>query len=105
MIDAGIAQYLMKPPVSQAIRATLRHAILAACFEHGRAIRIGRLAELLSGSHGDLWQDEVALLSALDEFIRERSAAGPVDDKIRQAVADEVSRQMSELKIVRGDAQ
>lgn len=105
IIDAGINQYLYKTPVTQALRATLRHAIIAACFENGRALKIGRLTELLGNVEPqDTFADEWELVNALKAFVQAYSAAGPVDDKIRDAVEAEVSRQLSELKITRSNA-
>lgn len=104
-IDAAIRQYLHSPQVSQGIRATLRHAIIAACFEHGRALKIGRLAELLNGVEPqNAYEDEFELMNAMKAFVRAYSNVGPIEDKIRDAVEAEVSRQLSELKITRSNA-
>lgn len=102
-IDAAIRQYLHSPQVTQGLRATLRHAIIAACFEHGRAVKFDRLTELLRGvPPQESFEDESALVNELSRFVAQKSQSSVVtDESIRQMVADEVSRQMSELKIVR----
>lgn len=104
-IDAAIRQYLHSPQVSQGLRATLRHAVIAACFENGRALKIGRLVELLGNIEPqNTYADEWELVNAFKSFVQAHGTTSSVDDKIRDAVEAEVSRQLNELKITRGNA-
>lgn len=102
-IDAAIRQYLHSPQVIQGIRATLRHAIIAVAFEHGRALKIGRLTELLNGNSDETFQDEADMVSALRSFVVANSSQSESTDDLMQIVKDEVTRQLADLKITRNE--